>query len=288
MNTNNEMLIHSPYTVGIIGFGKLGSVLAHYFSSVSELAWIVVKNNASKNISNLPATILDSIQQIHDIPHIIILSVPDDEIETCSLQLSKQIKQNAETFIIHCSGALGKDVLQSCKDKGARIAAIHPFQTFLGPVNLQGIPWSIDADEENQSLCIRFIEKVEGIPIVLSQKMLRDKTVYHIAAVISSNFLVVLTQLASDLCKTADLDPSILLPLIMKTALQNALHSLENNQPPIEALTGPIKRGDTQTINKHISVLEYKSDILNIYTALTNYALHSLEHHQHSSKNHTD
>jgi len=288
MNTNNEMLTHSPYTVGMIGFGKLGSVVAHYFSSVSELAWIVIKNNATKNTSNLPATILDSIQQIEDIPHIIILAVPDDEIEICSLQLSKQLKQKSETLIIHCSGALGKDVLQSCKDKGARIAAIHPFQTFLGPVNLQGIPWSIDADEENQSLCIRFIEKVEGIPIVLSQKMLRDKTVYHIAAVISSNFLVVLTQLASDLCKTADLDPSILLPLIMKTALQNALHSLATNQPPIEALTGPIKRGDTQTINKHISVLEYKSDILNIYTALTNYALHSLEHHQHSSKNHTD
>lgn len=288
MNTNNEMLTHSPYTVGIIGYGKLGSVVAHYFSSRSELAWIVVKNNASKNTSNLSATILDSIQQIEDIPHIIILAVPDDEIETCSLQLSKQLKQNSETLIIHCSGALGKDVLQSCKDKGARIAAIHPFQTFLGPVNLQGIPWSIDADEENQSLCIRFIEKVEGIPIVLSQEMLRDKTVYHIAAVISSNFLVVLTQLASDLCKAAHLDPSILLPLIMKTSLQNALHSLENNQPPIEALTGPIKRGDTQTINKHISVLEHKSDILNIYTALTNYALYSLDHHQQSTKNHAD
>lgn len=288
MNTNNEMLIHSPYTVGIIGFGKLGSVLAHYFSSVSELAWIVVKNNASKNTSNLPATILDSIQQIHEIPHIIILAVPDDEIETCSLQLSKQLKQNAETLIIHCSGALGKDVLQSCKDKGARIAAIHPFQTFLGPVKLQGIPWSIDADEEIQLLCKRFIAKVKGIPIVLSQEMLRDKTVYHIAAVISSNFLVVLTQLASDLCKAAHLDPSILLPLIMKTSLQNALHSLENNQPPIEALTGPIKRGDTQTINKHISVLEHKSDISNIYTALTNYALYSLEYHQHITKNHAD
>jgi predicted short-subunit dehydrogenase-like oxidoreductase (DUF2520 family) len=74
----------------------------------------------------------------------------------------------------------------------------------------------------------------------------------------------------------------------MKTALHNALHALENNQPPIEALTGPIKRGDTQTINKHISVLEHKSDILNIYTALTNYALYSLEHHQQSTKNHTD
>jgi predicted short-subunit dehydrogenase-like oxidoreductase (DUF2520 family) len=118
--------------------------------------------------------------------------------------------------------------------------------------------------------------------------MLRDKTVYHIAAVISSNFLVVLTQLASDLCKAAHLDPSILLPLIMKTSLHNALHALENNQPPIEALTGPIKRGDMQTINKHISVLEHKSDILNIYTALTNYALYSLEHHQQSTKNHTE
>ena len=136
MNTNNEMLTHSPYTVGIIGYGKLGSVVAHYFSSVSELAWIIIKNNATKNTSNLSATILDSIQQIEDIPHIIILAVPDDEIEICSLQLSKQLKQNSETLIIHCSGALGKDVLQSCKDKGARIAAIHPFQTFLGPVNL--------------------------------------------------------------------------------------------------------------------------------------------------------
>ena len=288
MNTNNDMQTQFPNTVGIIGFGKLGSVLAQHFSGLCELSWIVIKNNASKNVLGLSTSILDSIQQIQVIPQLIILAVPDDEIEPCSAQLSMHLKQNTDTFIIHCSGALGKDILQSCKNKGARIAAIHPFQTFFGQVNLQGIPWSIDADEENQSLCNSFIEQVKGVPIVLSDDILRDKSLYHIAAVISSNFLVVLTQLASDLCKTADIDPSILLPLIMKTSLQNALHSLENNQPPIEALTGPIKRGDTQTINKHISVLEYNSDILKIYTALTNYALHSLELQQHNTKNHAD
>ena len=159
MNTNNDKQTQFPNTVGIIGFGKLGSVLAYHFSGLSELSWIVIKNNAPKHVLGLSTSILDSIQQIQVIPQLIILAVPDDEIGPCSAQLSMHLKQNTDTLIIHCSGALGKDILQSCKNKGARIAAIHPFQTFFGQVNLQGIPWTIDADEENQSLCNRFALK---------------------------------------------------------------------------------------------------------------------------------
>jgi Uncharacterized conserved protein len=83
---------------------------------------------------------------------------------------------------------------------------------------------------------------------------------YHAAAVFACNYLVTLVKLATDLWQTFSIPPDqatrALLPLIRGT-----LHNIESIGIP-QCLTGPIARGDTGTINKHLKTLKEKAPAL--------------------------
>ena len=84
-----------------------------------------------------------------------------------------------------------------------------------------------------------------------------DKVLYHAAAVIACNYLVTLVKLATDLWQTFNIPPDqatqALLPLIRGT-----IHNIDTVGIP-QCLTGPVARGDTGTIRKHLEALEQRA-----------------------------
>ena len=144
---------------------------------------------------------------------------------------------------------------------GAQTGAFHPLQTFAGVKqavdNLPGSTFAIEAEEPLRTTLKQMAEDLEGYWIELKAS---DKVAYHAAAVFACNYLVTLVKLATDLWQTFSIPPDqatrALLPLIRGT-----LHNIDTIGLP-QCLTGPIARGDTGTIRKHLEALQEKTPAL--------------------------
>ena len=151
---------------------------------------------------------------------------------------------------------------------GAYVGAIHPLQTLASVEqaiqNIPGSTFAVEAEEPLLSTLREITSSLDGDFIMLEAQ---DKVLYHAAAVIACNYLVTLVKLATDLWQTFDVETNqaakALLPL-----LRGTINNIENVGIP-ECLTGPIARGDTGTIEKHIKAMEKTvPDVLSTYLEL--------------------
>jgi predicted short-subunit dehydrogenase-like oxidoreductase (DUF2520 family) len=169
--------------------------------------------------------------------------------------VAAEIRWHAGQSVVHCSGADSTQTLEPARKAGAGVGVIHPLQTFASGgeavENIPGSTFALEADEPLLSLLKQIATDLEGHWIVLSAE---EKVVYHAAAVIACNYLVTLVKLATDLWQTFDVPTEqavqALLPLVRGT-----IHNIETVGIP-RCLTGPIARGDSGTVRKHIDALE--------------------------------
>jgi predicted short-subunit dehydrogenase-like oxidoreductase (DUF2520 family) len=204
-----------------------------------------------------------------------IITTPDDLIaDTCLLLVTENAVKKGDC-VVHMSGALQLDVLEPAERLGARTVSIHPLQTFA---DVQGavkrIPGSVFAvtthDEETREWAEVLVRRLGGEPVVLEEK---DKTLYHIGAVMASNLLVALEHAAELLYQEIGMRGgkalSALMPLIEGTVDNLKKHGTE------KALTGPVARGDIGILRRHIEFMEREDRevLLKVYAALSLYAL---------------
>lgn len=203
-------------------------------------------------------------QRVIDNADIIFITTPDDVIAQVAGELKWQPRKSA----VHCSGADTSELLQKASSEGAAAGVFHPLQTFAGKEqarhSLAGITFSLEAEEPLLTQLKQMAEALGGRWIILKPK---DKVLYHASAVMVSNYLVTLVKLAADLWTdfglTREEATRALLPLIKGT-----VNNIEAVGLP-GCLTGPISRGDTGTINKHLSDLEKNpSDAMGVYREL--------------------
>jgi len=141
------------------------------------------------------------------------------------------------------------------------VGGFHPLQTFAGVKqaieNLPGSTFGLEAEDPLLATLKDMATALGGSWIRLKSK---DKAAYHTAAVFASNYLVTLVKMSTDLWGTfgvpADQATKALLPLMRGT-----LNNIENIGIP-QCLTGPIARGDTGTVNKHLKTLKDKTPSL--------------------------
>jgi predicted short-subunit dehydrogenase-like oxidoreductase (DUF2520 family) len=151
---------------------------------------------------------------------------------------------------------------------GASTGVFHPLQTLANVKQaISNIPGSTFAIEAEEPLLTTLKEMAEALHCRWIELKASDKVVYHAAAVIASNYLVTLVKLADDLWETFGIPreqaTQALLPL-----LKGTLNNIENVGIP-QALTGPIARGDIDTVKKHITALQKEApDALSTYCEL--------------------
>jgi predicted short-subunit dehydrogenase-like oxidoreductase (DUF2520 family) len=268
------------YSVGIIGYGKLGSTLSSAFSDMDNLKWIVDNDVAKLSLAKefkSSINLFNSIEEIEVIPEYIFITVLDSEIENVAKLLAEKFQVSLKNkFIIHCSGAYSLDILSSCEKFGANTANLHPYQTFYYPSKelLKGCGWSIQAKWNHESL-FKLVESLGGNPVVAEEDE-KLRALYHCSAVIASNFMNTLLSLSAEVATLAKIDPKKFIPAIVNTTVKNNLNNLGNNEFP---LTGPFARGDIETIKKHINALSDYPDLLKQYSLI---ALATLEKSYHN------
>jgi len=241
--------------LGFIGAGTVGTALAVRLSSKGYQV-IVVSSRSQTSARKLAQAVsgcraFNNNQDVADTAELIFITTPDDTIAS----VASGIQWHRGQSVVHCSGALSTDILESAKKLGAQVGAFHPLQTFAGVKqaieNIPGSTFAVEAEEPLLSTLKDIAHALDGYWIELKAN---DKVAYHAAAVIASNYLVTLVKLATDLWQSFNVPQSqatqALLPLIRGT-----IHNIDTVGIP-QCLTGPIARGDIETIKKHLDALQ--------------------------------
>jgi predicted short-subunit dehydrogenase-like oxidoreductase (DUF2520 family) len=204
---------------------------------------------------------------------IVLLTVSDNEIEMLCKELSDKGAFVNGPIVAHTSGALSSSVLSSAKrDCVYKAASAHPLQTFAAAEcarkDLSGTHWFLEGDTEAVEELTKMVLALGGKPNLITSE---QKPLYHAASVVASNYLASLIDVALRIMETASIDRTTSLaalqPLI-KSTIDNALEI-----GPEHALTGPISRGDTVTLQHHLNALKSTPSFENIYRSV---ALHTV------------
>ena len=245
--------------IGFIGAGKVATTLAIGLSNKGYpvIAISSRSRESAKNLANRISGCLayDNNQEVANNAELIFITTPDDVIAS----VAAEVKWHPEQSVIHCSGAYSTDILEPARKAGALVGAFHPLQTFASSKqeNISGITFAIEAEEPLLAKLKDMATALDGYRVEIGAG---DRVIYHAAAVFACNYLVTLVKIATDLWQTFSVPPDqatrALLPLIRGT-----LHNIDTIGIP-QCLTGPIARGDTGTIRKHLNALKEKAPAL--------------------------
>jgi predicted short-subunit dehydrogenase-like oxidoreductase (DUF2520 family) len=179
---------------------------------------------------------------------LVVLCVPDRAIR----EVAGAVEPGP--WIAHTSGATPLTAL----DPHERRFGIHPLQTFTrarGPEQLDGAYAAITSEtDEARELGFWLAGELGLEPFALDDS---ERALYHAGAVVASNFLVTLHRAASELAEAAGAPPEALVPL-MRRVIENGFE-----------LTGPIERGDWETVEAHLAAIRgRKPELEPLYRAL--------------------
>ncbi len=270
----NPLRSKKDLPITIIGAGAVGSALGLAFRKRKFTLRLVVsrKGESARRLGRRVGARHCTLKSMPAISSggIVFLTVPDDEIGDVAQIVSQMRSDFSGTVVFHCSGVLESDVLAPLCRKGAAVGSFHPLQTFPGTkADAEGLSdiWiGIEGDRKAIALGKYLARELGSRALILTR---RQKVLYHLAAVFSSNFfttiLSVVEQLGVRLGLPRNKVLSIYEPIILRSFMNAKLTSAA------AALTGPIARGDHSTIRKHRSALNARGlkRIAALYEALS-------------------
>lgn len=255
---------------GIIGTGMVGTAIGVLLKKAGhDIVHVFDRNKAAlrRAVQLTGATAAEDSSLMADSVTCMIITTPDGKILSACENLSQNTAIRGKYFF-HMSGAGGPDLLLPAKRAGASVAVIHPLQSFSsieGAIaNLPGSYFGVTADARSRKTAFRIVNDLQGTPLEISPL---QKPLYHAAACVASNYFVTLMHVVETLCQTCGINASD----ARKAFLPLVAGSLKNigQYGSVSALTGPIARGDVDTIQKHLEALRHDAgDFIPFYTEL--------------------
>lgn len=247
--------------IGIIGTGNLGTQIA---IKADELNYEVqfIYNRTSDKAHELAGLVdAKALIKLENLPpcDMIFLTVPDHQILSVVHELLPLKDNLQETIIVHCSGATPIDILQDFHLSGV----FYPLQTFTKNKipDWAHIPILIEGSHHEVTKTLEIFSGSFSNNILI--KTSEERLKIHCGAVLISNFVHALAHASLKISEQEDFK-KIYFPLIHET-----VQKLSNFKPQ-ECITGPAKRNDLTTIQKHLSLIQ-DPDILQVYQILTQY-----------------
>ncbi|MGP5395163.1 Rossmann-like and DUF2520 domain-containing protein [Arthrobacter rhombi] len=256
--------------VGIIGAGKVGAVLGAALRSAEHaVVGVHAVSEASRDRADilLPGVPVLEIPEIVRRSELVLLAVPDDALPPLVKGLADAGHWQPGQLVVHTSGRYGTGILAPAQAAGAIPLAIHPAMSFTGMsldlVRLNECMFGVTAAAMVLPIAQALVVEMGAESTVIAEE---DRGTYHAALAHASNHLVTLAGQSAELLRRIGVEaPERVLGPLMRGSLENALASGEG------ALTGPVARGDTGTINAHRAALaggEIPSDIRDAYLAM--------------------
>ncbi|MCF8111636.1 MAG: DUF2520 domain-containing protein [Desulfobacteraceae bacterium] len=247
----------------IVGCGRLGTALARYMADAgyspagfASRGLASAKRAAAVSGSDAPVSLLP--WEVTPGADIVMITTPDGAIRETAEKIAEYQGVKKDTVVLHCSGAHASTELEALRRCGAKTGSLHPLQSFAAE-NVEknpfvGIMAAVEGEPEAVKTARSLAENLGAGPFEIQTD---KKMLYHASAVVASNYMVTLMNLALQLIIASGV-PASRGFAILKPLVQGTLSNIERAGIP-GALTGPIARGDVETVRDHISEISAKA-----------------------------
>jgi len=257
--------------LAIIGPGRMGLALGAALRQADALEQLVYYGRAMEAPPH-PLFDGENAAQYRVGPHplpsgttIVILAVPDGALAEVAYDLGAQGPAPPGCAALHLAGAISTEVLAPLHAQGFAVGSMHPLQAIADPWHsgdrLIGAAYALAGEPAAIAGARRIVSALSGLPLIIPPN---KRPLYHASAVVASNYLVALLSFAVRLMMETGVSEAeataALLPLVHGT-----LENLEKLGVRA-SLTGPIARGDADTLRLHLARLS--GDERTLYCAL--------------------
>lgn len=265
--------------IGFIGAGKVGFTLGKYLEQNLKKEKIqknlpetvMVSGYYSRQVESAKeaaaftnTAVFDDLKKIVCASDVLMLTVPDGRIEAVWDSIKAfDIKGK---LICHCSGAMTSNIFSGVTEAGAFGYSIHPMYAISSKYEsykeLDRAFFTVEGHD-------RYADVICDVIKAFGNECVRidgtDKVRYHGAAVFASNLVTGLLAISQDLLMQCGFDENQAARAIRPLFLGNANAAADKG--PVESLTGPVERCDTDTVLKHLRVLD--GDVREAYIAVS-------------------
>jgi len=238
-------------SVTILGAGRMGQGLAVALGRAGHRVGLISRSShpviAPLRLHTGPRE--DALREAS----IVVLAVPDGAITSLAGELAAEGGITAHHAVLHLSGLRDREALGPLAETGAALGSLHPLQTVSDPgtaaARFAGAYAGVEGDD-------RAVAAAEGLARSLLMVPVRipagAKAAYHAGAAFAANYTTALVAVAERLAIAAGIPPEIARHLYLPL-IRGAAANLEAG--PAAALTGPVRRGDVETVAAHLAAL---------------------------------
>ena len=273
----------STGTVAIIGAGRVGGAIGFLLAQAGySIAAVAAR---TRDTAEKARSFIGSGEALTDAAgaartaDIVFITTPDSEIRTVCEAVSAAGGFRNGSIVVHTSGAQTIELLGSARRAGAYRAVLHPLQSIptmdLGVKNIPGSYFRVEADPQALALARELVKALGGAELALPEWTSgRDSAaLYHAGAVAASNFFVALVDLCLRFYEALGADRKDALKAVLPL-IKGTLANIESTGVP-GALTGPIMRGDLQTVRGHLEAMALRApELAPLYKALSRHTVH--------------
>ncbi len=261
---------HKP-PITIIGPGKVGRAIG---SVAHRVGWPIAAvaggthEQRTREFAEGVEAEVCSLAQAASRGELVLLTVKDQAIRPVCEQLAAAGGLGNTPVVAHCSGALDCSVLAAAQQAGCPVGTMHPLQTFPSAeaaiAKLPGTYWFIEGQPLATEALRSLADALGGQTVTLDAAV---KPLYHAAAVMSANYITTLIDAALELYAQTGLDEASARQAAAPIIRATVSNVLENGTQA--SLTGPIARGDVETVRRHLDALDaYNRDLAEFYRVI--------------------
>ena len=256
-------------TIAFVGAGRAANVLGVALAKAgySVVAVASRTRGSAKAAANAIQTagaahcVAVEVQAAADAAELVLVTTTDGAIA----EVASSVRWRTGQAVAHCSGALGADALNPAREQGAEIGAWHPFQTLAGSAKLEGVTFGIEAGGKLYETLAQMSRAVGGTLLNVPPEA---RPLYHAASVLACGYLTTLLREARRVWEAAGLPEKAGRQAIGAIAEATLANVRALGEGP--TVTGPVSRGDTETVRLHLeSIRELVPELLPLYTAIS-------------------
>ncbi len=198
--------------------------------------------------------------------------VPDDQISKAARSLQRATDWKGK-IAVHSSGALTSDELGILRQQGAAVASVHPLMTFVrgSRPSLAGVPFAIEGDAKAVRSARAIVKDLRGQAFAIRKQ---HKAAYHAWGMFASPLLTALLATTERVAAAAEVQPRAVRQRMLPILAQTLANYAAMDAP--RAFSGPIARGDAETLKKHLRMLRKIPVARDVYIALARASLRYL------------
>jgi predicted short-subunit dehydrogenase-like oxidoreductase (DUF2520 family) len=248
--------------ISFIGSGALAWHLGHQLSLMGHTMMEVYSpnpENCRAFASRIEAIPVTSINEMSDEVNLVFCCTPDDVLS----QLGEH-RRFVSATAVHCSGAAPLNALESL---APTFGVLYPFQSFTKPrkPNWSEIPILIEGSSlDTTDLLFQIARNLSPLTEMAWEN---NRIKLHLCGVFANNFSNAMLSAAHRIAELSGIETDWLFPLIRETFERSAF------MHPMDAQTGPARRNDQNTIQRHLEMLKDSPTEASLYLNITNYLI---------------